>query len=337
MKKSTLFTLFFALTVSALCFSQVDSSKVIVTTTSGVERIGIILKDDGREILLLTDELGKIYIPKSSIASIVKVSDSTVKKIDGKYRATGPFTTRYYFTTNALPIKKNEDYAMINLYGPEVHFSLSDRFSLGIMTTWIASPFVAVGKYTIPTKNEKLNFGLGTMFGTSGYLNTFRGYGGLHWGMITYGDRHSNITISGGFAYVQAGMDNQISKAGIYIGSYYDIPRIDEPKHLDYAPILSIAGTAEVGEKARFIFDSMVLFATNNSTGEVYADGPNNTIIVTNPTTAKQSTVMVLMPGMRFQQTEKQAFQFALAGVTIFRDERALAFPAPMCSWLFKF
>ena len=54
------------------------------------------------------------------------------------------------------------------------------------MTTWIGSPLIFVGKYTILKyyNNEKVNFSIGTMFGTSGYyLNeSFAGFGGLHWG-----------------------------------------------------------------------------------------------------------------------------------------------------------
>ena len=40
-----------------------------------------------------------------------------------------------------------------------------NRLNLGIMTTWIGSPLIAVGKYTIPTYNEKVNFSIGTMLG----------------------------------------------------------------------------------------------------------------------------------------------------------------------------
>ena len=47
----------------------------------------------------------------------------------------------------------------------------SDQLNIGVMTTWIGSPLVAVGKYTIPTANEKLNFSIASMIGTSGYLN----------------------------------------------------------------------------------------------------------------------------------------------------------------------
>ena len=57
---------------------------------------------------------------------------------NGEFRASGPFTTRYYFTNNALPIKKNENYALVHIYGPEVPFSVGNKTSLGLMASWIA-------------------------------------------------------------------------------------------------------------------------------------------------------------------------------------------------------
>lgn len=78
--------------------------------------------------------------------------------VAGQYIQAGPFSTRYSFTTNALPIVKGENYALVNLYGPEVHFALSDQFSLGVMSTWIASPLILAAKYSLKTNNELLNF-----------------------------------------------------------------------------------------------------------------------------------------------------------------------------------
>jgi len=210
MKTLTLF--FILLMISFKGISQVEEhhpdSLYVVTLNSGEIRIGKIISDDGREVLLLSKEIGKIYIRKENIKSIAPYVEKEFQNVHGELRAAGPFTTRYCFTTNSLPIKKNENYALVNLYGPEVHFAVSNRFSIGIISTWIASPFILATKYTIPTKNEKLNFGLGTLMGTSGYLNAFRGFGGLHWGMVTYGDRLNNITFSAGFSYIKSGIQH---------------------------------------------------------------------------------------------------------------------------------
>ena len=304
-----------------------DSTKII-TMNNGDVRVGVIISDDGREILISTLDIGKIYIRKQDIKNIKPYNPEAGEIVDGDFLANSPFTTRYYFTTNARPLKKGEDYVMIHLYGPEVHFSVNERFSIGIMTTWIASPFVLAGKYSIPTKNPKVNFGIGTLLGTSGYLNTFRGFGGLHWGMATFGDEQQNVTVSLGYSYMNPGE--------------YNSPR------LSTAPVLSFAGIKKVGKRASFFFDSMIFFGKserttygyypvfNPLTGTYYNDW-------TTSTNTYKNTIAFFMPGMRFQSGPKSAFQFALAGVVY--SERnvtdnisdVMAFPVPQCSWFIKF
>jgi hypothetical protein len=48
-----------------------------------------------------------------------------------------------------------------------------------------------------------------------------------------------------------------------------------------------------------------------------------------------------MMPGMRVQKTEEQAFQFSLAGIsvrqTIDGQVDAFSFPIPFCTWFFTF
>lgn len=330
----------------------------VVTKNDGTEYIGKILSDDGREVLLETEALGKIYIPKSDIRSIIKIEDRK-EIVYGEYQSTGPFTTRYAFTTNALPIVKGENYALINLYGPEVHFALTDHFNVGVMSTWIASPMILALKYSVKTKNESVNLSLGTLIGTSGYLNTFRGFGGLHFANITFGNRKKNITLSGGYAYLQTGMNNTPYYApGIYYsGSSYDYgtPAMLREEPIIHGPVFSVAGIAAVGAKASFVFDSMIgtFFSYKNTiqTTELvpayynpnppydYVPGSYQHTITNQKTVA---TALFLMPGMRFQTKENHAFQFSLAGVAFFRQkgytgDQTTSFPVPMCTWFFKF
>lgn len=353
MKTKSIFLMLAALIFSMAAFAQEPADttageKMVVTTHDGVVRVGMIRSDDGREILLETDALGNIYIRKSDIKSIVPLTKSGLEEIDGDYRTAGPFTTRYYFTTNSLPIKKGEDYALLNLYVPEVHFSVADNLSVGLMSTWLASPFAVALKLSLPTSNEKVNFGLGTLAGTSGYINNFRGYGGLHWGMMTLGDRMRNITFSAGFLYLQNGNKQSYEVPGTYSGTanefggydFPDIPYREVRNQMFKSPSFSIAGVTRVGRKSSFIFDSMLFTASQHresrSWNEVYDSQGIPTITIADNSGTEKFTLLCLMPGLRFQHREDRAFQIALAGVTVFQDGEVTSFPLPNCSWFFK-
>ena len=53
-----------------------NENLVLIIKNSGGEYIGEIVSDDGREILLITKTIGKIYINKSEISSISKVDEN---------------------------------------------------------------------------------------------------------------------------------------------------------------------------------------------------------------------------------------------------------------------
>jgi hypothetical protein len=318
-----------------------DSTKVIkqyiITKYNGQEIIGEILSDDGREMLVLSKNIGKIYINKSDVKNIKEITKDVVI-VDGQYQPHGPFTTRYAFTTNALPIKKGENYSMINLYGPEVHFAVTNNLNIGIMTTWIASPLILAMKYSFSKEDAPVKVALGTMMGTTGYLNQFRGYGGLHWLSATIGDRAKNLTISAGYSYLFTGNENLNTQAGPF--STYSSVEITK-RGIISGPIISLAGIIKVGAKANFVFDSMLgqysQDRTEKSThyefNSVTGEGKN---IITYNNVTKTTTAFFLMPGMRFQWTDNKAFQFTVTGISLFGDNQG-SFPFPMLSWFRKF
>ncbi|MEY4573191.1 MAG: hypothetical protein RLZ10_2475 [Bacteroidota bacterium] len=347
----------FFISSATITFSQVpvnqnDTNTYIVTKSNGSEYIGKILNDDGREVLIQTETLGKIYIPKADIKSIVLLEDKN-SVIRGEYYGSGPFTTRHAFTTNALPIKKGENYALINLYGPEVHFAITNHLNIGIMSTWLASPLVFAAKYTLPTRNEKLNFSLGTLLGTSGYFNNFQGFGGLHFANVTYGDRKNNITFSAGYSYASNFRGQELIKPASYYstdGYSYSYAFGNYSADMIRGPIFSIAGMAKVGAKASFIFDSMLGNFSNSSSSNSFvyttitdATPPDynnglyqNTVSIVK-TKSTNVYALFIMPGMRFQTKENRAFQVSLAGVALFDNGDNYSAPIPMCSWFYKF
>ena len=301
---------------------------------------------------------------KSDIQSITIVHRE-IDFVGDEYRGTGVFTTRYQFSTNAFPLQKHENYALVNLYGPEVHFSVSKNFSVGFMATWIASPIVLALKYTIPTRNEKLNFGFGTLLGSAGYLNQGRGYGGLHWAMATYGDRKNNVTLSLGYSYLNTGIQSgeQMYEPGTYpitltngYWGFVNLTPINFKTPTIKAPILGIAGLASVGKKASFVFDMMFIFGkkVEENRSQIYqyvydpiTEDPSHTYVgpINSETKTTNSLNCLIMPGMRFQKTENTAFQISLAGVIGYSTtqlsskltSKRYSFPVPMCTWFYKF
>lgn len=368
MKKTfLLFVLFLLATQWSAITAQVvpvDTNLYRVVKYNNQEYIGRILNDDGREVLLETSSLGKIYIPKSDIQSIT-IIHREIDFVNEEYRGIGVFTTRYQFSTNAFPIQKHDNYALINLYGPEVHFSVSKNFSIGVMATWIASPIVLALKYTIPTRNEKLNFGFGTLLGSVGYLNKGKGYGGLHWAMATYGDRKNNVTLSLGYSYLNTGMRSgeQMYVPGTYPAvfnyGYWDFAQLTPIEYKTptiKAPILGLAGIASVGKKASFVVDMMFMFGKkveemhSQSINNMYDPSsglPSQTVVgpVSSIEKTTHSVNCLIMPGMRFQKSEHTAFQVSLAGIigkSTIQTAGSLqtsrySFPVPMCTWFYKF
>lgn len=336
-----------------------DTTLFVIKTVNGAEYLAHILSDDGREVFIETNTIGKLYLHKNEIISMQKVlnKQDVVEKIEaGNYQKPKTpediFTTRYIFTTNALPISKGANYAMTNLHGPEIHFSVTDRLNVGIMTTWIGSPLILATKYTFKKSESKLNFALGTLLGTSGFLNQGRGYMGLHWGTVTFGDRENNISLSAGAAYFNVGNETKrITNLGYgvysnviedsYNGTTFTSSRkllagddvaIGEglASKTVFGPMLGIAGIKKIGAKASFVLDNMMylykheyLFITSSTTSQSGTDASGNWINSTTTTSRYDfnktlKTVVILMPGIRIQSSSKSAFQFALPIVQVY-------------------
>ena len=309
MRKFTSYMILLFLAFQIQIFSQTseeienkNENLVLIVKNDGGEFIGEIISDDGREILVVTKAIGKIFINKSDISSITKVDESLENKENKEFRASGPFTTRYYFTTNALPIKKNDNYGLIHLYGPEIHLSVGNKTSIGIMATWIASPIALVLKQQIYSNNN-FHVSIGSIIGSSGYLDNGQTYGGLHWGTMTFGNRLSNVSFSAGLAHINWTSNNTdfMSRArDIGDKNSYSFDDVNHPYYIkpvssgsgssgnfsfmsafqnevngvdnslkyykskQLASVIGFSGIVPFGKKASFIFDSM-LFIANKS------------------------------------------------------------------------
>ena len=78
--------------------AEINKQLYIVIKSNGVEYIGHLLQDDGREVLIETEKLGKVYIPKSDIKEMRPLNQEK-ELLNNEFKPNNPFTTRYSFTT----------------------------------------------------------------------------------------------------------------------------------------------------------------------------------------------------------------------------------------------
>ncbi len=279
-----------------------DEKTYIIETVDGNFFMGTIISQDAKEVLVLTKDRGEISIPKYQVKSIKELEEGQINS-KGEYVPNEVFATRYFITTNGLPLEKGENYILWNLFGPDFHWGVGKNFGVGIMTSWIGIPIIGTAKYSINLGN-KTSLGIGLLAGTGSWV--LPRYGGvLPFGVLTLGDRKANLNISGGYGFVAFDGDNS-GRA-----------------------LMSIAGMAKVGKKISIVFDSFIVPGIGYKPVQQYQ--PNGTYITVQQ---KRTGGGILIPGIRYQIQPDAAFQFGFAGLVI--DNELLPFPAPMVGWFRK-
>jgi hypothetical protein len=227
-----------------LGFSQIfpaDSTKLVcVTLNDGTKIIGKVTQNNERELTVSSLDGRRQIIPQFFVKTISEINESDMSK-NGKYLGKDNYCTRYFLTTNGLPIEKGKNYIQWNLFGPDIQFSVSDHFGVGIMTTWFANPVVGSFKYSNKI-SKNVHYAIGGLVGTT----TWRFNGGLGNGenrgsglalpfaALTFGNGRNNINFSYGYGASWKGLESQGTA------------------------LYSIAGMAKLSNKLSFVFDSFI-------------------------------------------------------------------------------
>jgi hypothetical protein len=312
-----------------------DTSAVIhkVIKQNGVAFVGKIISQDAREVLIETQDLGLIYIPKHEIREI-----SEIKR--GENGTNGElFSTRYFLTTNGFPIKKGDNYVQWNLFGPDFQFGVADNFGVGVMTSWVGLPIIGTAKYSVHF-GKNLCGGLGFLGGTGSWA--YPKYGLLlPFGFLTIGSRTNNINISAGYGAIFA----ERSYATYVINNIptdFTTNSFTETTHTindsEGRPLMSVAGTFRLNSKFSFVFDSFIMFAGKDRVSQVLLQTdrsyPDKSTYFLQDQVEKRNPLIVLVPGLRFQATGNSSFQFGFTGVHF--DGEFVPFPIPMVQWFRK-
>lgn len=286
----------FQVSFSQVESEQYDPNKIYrILKTDGGEIFGKILSSDSREIKILTIDNREIIIPQYVISKIEETNMDEFNS-DGTYVGEDRFATRYFITTNGLPIKKGDHYVQWNLFGPDFQFGVADNLGVGIMTSWVGIPIIGSIKYSFEL-GDNAQLAVGGLFGTASWVSFDTG-GALPFATLSFGDRSKNIAFTGGYGAIFDGGDVQGRALG------------------------SVAGMVKVGKKVSLVFDSFIVFpgqsrVTTTTWGvQITEDRPGFALII---------------PGVRWHQKEGAAFQFGFSGVSV--DGELLPVPIPMVQW----
>jgi len=265
-------------------FSQSDSTKrVLVTKHDGGQYSGIILSDDGREILLETKEIGKIYIPKHLIKNIEVISkkqdvivDSTPtnqqnineEEFPDEYNYRNFMSTKYIQGDNAFPLRKGESFIKFMPLGMEGQAYLRKNWSIGALTSYIGAPFAVRSKLSFPVKDSNY-FSLDVIYGSMMFGSLYGAGigtgGGAFSAGFTFGNRLSNFTIKTGFVFLHEEVQNGWWDEVNWTWNEGPVVVYGYP-----AGYVSFSGMTEVSARSQLVFD---LFAGAGTGGTMVATG----------------------------------------------------------------
>ena len=301
--KNSIFLILIVLFLGPSLFSQVNLQDLdldktyIIYTHDGAEFVGKIISFDKKDVLINTTKLGEISVPAYQIKELKEATQGDISA-SGDIIMENIFATRYFITTNGLDIKKGDSYVLFNWYGPDIQFGVADNWTVGIMSSWLATPIIGSVKYSMDL-GENTSLGLGALVGTLGWSGWDAG-GALPFAAFTLGDRRTNLTFSAGYGAIW------------YEG--WDVDQMKDVRKTDGEALISIAGMRRINNSLSFVFDSFIVPGLSQDT-----DG-----------------IAILIPGLRFQKKEGFALQFGLSGIWV-SDYGFLEVPLPMAQLYWKF
>ena len=166
--------------------------------------MGTYLGQDSVKMYILSGSLGEIGIPLLQIKSKEDIKAAQIK--EGKLWFPNPKSTRYFWSPNGYGLKKGEGYYQnIWVLWNQFAYGVSDNFSIGggmiplFLFGGAPTPVFGTLKLSIPLEQEKLNLGIGGIFGTVLGESDFGV--GIVYGISTFGTPDNNVTFGLGYGY----------------------------------------------------------------------------------------------------------------------------------------
>ncbi len=211
-KKSFLF-LFCFFFLGNVCGLQAQDQSVFykVVTVQNQTFVGELISEDDDSITLRTESLSRLTIERANIKSLEKIDPDRIK--DGVYWYENPQSTRYFFSPNAIGLRKGRGYYQNTwVLFNNVNYGVSNNFSIGgglipmFLFGTSSTPVWVLPKVSVPVVSEKFYVGGGAMIG--GVLGEDTEAVGILYGVGTVGNRDKNLSVSLGYGYAGSDVSN---------------------------------------------------------------------------------------------------------------------------------
>ncbi len=212
-----------------------------VQTHDGNEFVGRIDEQTDEHVVLRTESLGIITIPRAQIRHMEPID---VSRIVGKeVWADNPQASRYFWAPNGYGLKQGEGYYQnVWIFFNQLSYGLSDYATIGVgivplfLFEGTPSPMWLTPKLSLPLSgpNGKVRMGTGVLIGT--VVGDNSGAFGITYGTLTIGSRDMNTSLGLGYGFadgewatqpvVTLGLMARMSRRGYFLSENYLIDNV---------------------------------------------------------------------------------------------------------------
>lgn len=243
----------------------------------------------------------------------------------GKPHTSDLFGSRYFLSASTLPLQKGENYILWNLYGPDFQWGLTGNFSLGLMTSWFATPIIASARYRVDLPGE-FSAGAGLLLGTGSWVIPSFGVA-LPYGVLSLGNQHRNLSFSMGYGGL-------FYKVNTRQGNPFHERRVNDARLL-----MSLAGMIRLNSKVSLVFDSFLIPPANSyeqiEYGSIYNPDSGMLEEYSQISMVARQSMALIIPGLRVKTSNTRAFQIGMAA--LYFDSHFWNTAIPVFQWHWQF
>ena len=229
---------------------------VIIKLKDGTRLKGKIIKNDGKNYLIQTDNLGILNIPAENIIATEQVTAQQI--LSENVQPAEPLrNTDYFVSSNGFNLKEGEwRYSNTYLYYNTFGVGLTDNFSVNLGVIPIINIFVLSGKYAFEA-SDRVHIALNGSYVTSAsdLINSISV--GTLGGVATFGTNSKNISLGATWG---------IGKGGTFTNK----------------PLIQLSGITQVSRKVALTMDNFLTTderKTYNNNGSFSTINTNNVVV----------------------------------------------------------